>query len=425
MLILPAGSALSEFRREKLLEMISGIEPTVVALDAHYFFLVETKGSLDASASDGLADLLGSEPVSSTESSRSPSCYAVPRLGTISPWSTKATDIVRRCGLLQVLRIERGIEWTLSTIAGATIQVTAQSVCGQLLHDPMVESLINKSPELARVFAVAEPGNLRFVDVLGSGRETLVEANEKWGLALSFDEVDFLLTQFQRMGRNPTDAELMMFAQVNSEHCRHKIFNANWKIDGVSQPHTLFSMIRSTHEKFGSTTLVAYNDNAAVIPAPSATWFGATGERDIYQYAIEPLHIVAKVETHNHPTAISPFPGAATGSGGEIRDEGATGRGAKPRAGLTGFSVSNLHLPGAAMPWEMTPRRPPRIASPLRIMIDGPLGGAAFNNEFGRPNIGGYFRTFEVADADGSQTRRRGYHKPIMLAGGIGNIREG
>ena len=206
----------------------------------------------------------------------------------------------------------------------------------------------------------------------------------------------------------------MMFAQVNSEHCRHKIFNANWKIDSVSQPHTLFSMIRSTHEKFGSTTLVAYNDNAAVIPAPSATWFGATGEKDIYQYAIEPLHIVAKVETHNHPTAISPFPGAATGSGGEIRDEGATGRGAKPRAGLTGFSVSNLHLPGAAMPWEMPPRRLQRIASPLQIMIDGPLGGAAFNNEFGRPNIGGYFRTFEVADTDGSHVRRRGYHKPIM-----------
>ena len=244
MLILPAGSALSEFRREKLLEMISGIEPTIVALSAHYFFLVETKKSLDASASDRLVDLLGSEPVSSTESFRSPSCYVVPRLGTISPWSTKATDIVRRCGLLQVLRIERGIEWTLSTIAGATIQVTAKSICGQLLYDPMVESLINKSPELARVFAVAEPGNLRFVDVLGSGRETLVEANEKWGLALSFDEVDFLLTQFQRMGRNPTDAELMMFAQVNSEHCRHKIFNANWKIDRVSQPQTLFSMIR-------------------------------------------------------------------------------------------------------------------------------------------------------------------------------------
>ena len=216
-----------------------------------------------------------------------------------------------------------------------------------------------------------------------------------------------------------------MFAQVNSEHCRHKIFNANWKIDSVSQPHTLFSMIRSTHEKFGSTTLVAYNDNAAVIPAPSATWFGATGEKDIYQYAIEPLHIVAKVETHNHPTAISPFPGAATGTGGEFRDEGANGRGAKPRAGLTGFSVSNLHLPGAAMPWEMAPRRPQRIASPLQIMIDGPLGGAAFNNEFGRPNIGGYFRTFEVTDADGSNARRRGYHKPIMLAGGFGNIREG
>ena len=425
MLILPAGSALSEFRREKLLEMVNGIEPTVVGLDAHYFFLVQAQGSLDALASDCLVDLLDSEPVSYTRSSRNPSCYVVPRLGTISPWSTKATDIVRRCGLLQVLRIERGIEWKLSTTAGAVIQVTATSVCGQLLYDPMVESLINKPPELARVFSVAEPGSLRFVDVLGSGRESLVEVNEKWGLALSFDEVDFLFTQFQRMGRNPTDAELMMFAQVNSEHCRHKIFNANWKIDSVSQPHTLFSMIRSTHEKFGSTTLVAYNDNAAVIPAPSATWFGATGEKDIYQYAIEPLHIVAKVETHNHPTAISPFPGAATGSGGEIRDEGATGRGAKPRAGLTGFSVSNLHLPGAAMPWEMAPRRPQRIASPLQIMIDGPLGGAAFNNEFGRPNIGGYFRTFEVADADGSHARRRGYHKPIMLAGGIGNIREG
>ena len=421
MLILGGGPALSRFRVEKLVAEATARALGLDDLKAHFFYLVDMpddllpgeiqvlQSLLDATVADADRVVASVEPL-----------LVLPRWGTRSPWSTKATEIARRCGLERLSRVERGIAWHCSESASAS---SVSDQLGDLIHDPMTESVTRDKASLDRIFHVAATGALEFVDVISGGLSALQEANQRQGFALSPEECDYLVAQFQQLGRNPTDTELMMFAQVNSEHCRHKIFNARWSIDGVDQPLSLFEMIRSTHERHGEKTLVAYRDNAAVIKGYPASWFlphPATGE---YIQLAEPLHLVAKVETHNHPTGISPFPGAATGSGGEIRDEGATGRGGKPKAGITGFSVSDLRLPDWNMPWELEPQHPQHLATPLQIMLAGPIGAASFNNEFGRPNIGGYFRTLEVLADSNKGAPRRGYHKPIMLAGGLGNIR--
>jgi phosphoribosylformylglycinamidine synthase len=349
-----------------------------------------------------------------------PTFLIIPRPGTLSPWSSKATDIAHNCGLQHhVRRIERGIAWYLES--AASLNADELAALKPLLHDRMTEAVLAPDDDPAILFAHAEPAPLTLVEVLSRGRPALNTANRELGLALSEDEIDYLLDSFTRLERNPTDVELMMFAQANSEHCRHKIFNADWIIDGVKQDRSLFAMIRNTHECHPDDVLSAYHDNAAVMSGFSAGRFFPDPADGQYRYHPEAMPILMKVETHNHPTAISPFPGAATGSGGEIRDEGAAGRGAKPKAGLCGFSVSNLRIPGFIQPWEREYGKPDRIASALNIMLEGPLGAAAFNNEFGRPNLAGYFRSFEQ---DGPDGQRRGYHKPIMIAGGLGNIRE-
>ncbi|NLG76156.1 MAG: phosphoribosylformylglycinamidine synthase [Xanthomonadaceae bacterium] len=353
--------------------------------------------------------------------SKSSRIVVVPRPGTISPWSSKATDIAHVCGLDAIERIERGIAYEL--LAEGELTQDALREIAPVLYDRMTESALFAIEDAARLFAHDPPRPLRTVPLLARGRAALEEANETLGLALSPDEIDYLVASFQRLERDPTDVELMMFAQANSEHCRHKIFNADWIIDGEPQQKSLFAMIKNTYAKSPNGVLSAYRDNAAVIEGPHGRRWFADVRTQRYMFHDEPIDILMKVETHNHPTAISPFPGAATGSGGEIRDEGATGRGAKPKAGLAGFSVSNLRIPGFIQPWEQDLGRPARIASALDIMIEGPLGAAAFNNEFGRPNIMGYFRTFETEVESQARSGLRGYHKPIMIAGGLGNIR--
>ncbi len=341
----------------------------------------------------------------------------MPRLGTISSWASKATDIARTCSL-PVHRIERGRVYELA-VRSVLTDADRQRIA-PLLHDRMTETLLAEPPREDVLFAAHAPRPVRTVDVLAGGRAALERANAELGLALARDEIDYLAEQFAALKRNPTDIELMMFAQANSEHCRHKIFNADWVIDGERAPKSLFAMIRNTHARSPHGVLSAYKDNAAVVEGAEAHWFWPDAGTNVYVYSQEPAHIAIKVETHNHPTAISPSPGAATGSGGEIRDEGATGRGAKPKAGLVGFTVSHLELPGWRQPWERSsPGKPDRIASPLAIMLDGPIGAASFNNEFGRPNLAGYFRT-SLIEANGIW---RGYHKPIMIAGGLGNVR--
>jgi phosphoribosylformylglycinamidine synthase len=377
-------------------------------LAAEHWYFVECDGELAADDIARLKDLLGI-PASLPAELKGTLVLVTPRLGTISPWSSKATDIARNCGFATVKRVERGIAYHF---AGAE-----KSAVAALLHDRMTESVLDSLDAVDELFHHYEPQPLTTVDILKGGRAALVAANGELGLALSEDEIDYLVDNFGKLGRNPTDVELMMFAQANSEHCRHKIFNATWTVDGQEQPLSLFGMIRETHKAHPEGTVVAYSDNASVIEGAKIKRFlpGAGGK---YAYVEDSTHILAKVETHNHPTAISPFPGAATGSGGEIRDEGATGRGSKPKAGLCGFSVSDLNIPGHRQPWESGYGKPDRIASALDIMIEGPLGAAAFNNEFGRPNLAGYFRTFEQ-EFNGEV---RGYHKPIMIAGGVGNI---
>ncbi|MDX1649202.1 MAG: phosphoribosylformylglycinamidine synthase, partial [Myxococcota bacterium] len=352
---------------------------------------------------------------------RGASLLVVPRPGTVSPWSSKATDIARICGLAPKLRrLERGVRWTVAADTDGALAIAAD-----VLHDRMTETVLADMEEAPRLFARAEPAPLEHVDVLGTGRAALVEADRRLGLALAKDEIDYLVEGFRRLGRNPTDVELMMFAQANSEHCRHKIFNATFTVDGETKADSLFRMIRRTTERAPDGVLSAYHDNAAVLAGSEAGRFFPDPETGVYDAHPEPVHIAIKVETHNHPTAISPFPGAATGAGGEIRDEGATGRGAKPKAGLTGFAVSDLRLPDAARPWEDAAGRPPRLASPLDIMLEGPIGAAAFNNEFGRPALGGFFRSFEARVPGPGGEEHRGYHKPIMLAGGWGSVRPG
>lgn len=347
-----------------------------------------------------------------------------PRPGTISPWSSKSTDIANNCGLTKIIRLERGLIYYVSTEDSSPLTPAQQSTLNNLLHDRMMETIFKDLNDATALFASAEPGELTSIDIEHGGKNALVQANIDLGLALADDEVNYLFENFSKLGRNPHDIELYMFAQANSEHCRHKIFNADWTIDGVKQPKSLFKMIRNTHEVNPDFVLSAYKDNAAVMVGNKGGRFFPNPATNVYGYHHEDIQILMKVETHNHPTAISPYPGAATGSGGEIRDEGATGIGSKPKAGLVGFSVSNLRIPGFEQPWETDFGKPNRIVSALDIMTEGPLGGAAFNNEFGRPAILGYFRTYEeqVNSFNGSEVR--GYHKPIMLAGGLGNIRD-
>lgn len=385
---------------------------------AEFWHFVAATRALDRAEQARLERLLTYGPKREAVAEEGTLLLVVPRIGTISPWSSKATDIARHCGLEAIERIERGVAYWASRAGGQGLGGDERAALAPFLHDRMTETVLDDFHETARLFQHVAPQPLSTVDVLGGGIAALERANREVGLALSPDEIEYLAENFVRMGRNPTDVELMMFAQANSEHCRHKIFNAEWVIDGEAQPNTLFGMIRTTHARNPRGTLVAYSDNSSVIEgAPTARFYPEAG--GAYRYQDELTHILMKVETHNHPTAISPYAGAATGPGGEIRDEGATGRGAKPKAGLTGFSVSNLQIPAFVQPWERDGVGvPSRIATPLKIMLDGPIGGAAFNNEFGRPNLAGYFRTFEQRVG----TEVRGYHKPIMIAGGVGNI---
>jgi phosphoribosylformylglycinamidine synthase len=426
MLILRGAPALSAFRLDKLAQKLAFIHPDTRLRHAEFVHFAELQGELGEEHRAVLERLLeygpGSARVSAAELAGASLRLVVPRPGTISPWSSKASDIAHNCGLQQVLRLERGIAWYLDLPAGLDSAGLAQ--VDALLHDRMTEAVLADFDEARQLFRHATPAPLVVVDVLGGGREALVAADRSLGLALAGDEIDYLVESFIRLGRNPNDVELMMFAQANSEHCRHKIFNASWSIDGQQQDHSLFAMIRNTNDCGGDNVLSAYSDNAAVVAGHLAGRFYPDPVSSEYQFSQENIHLLMKVETHNHPTAIAPFPGAGTGSGGEIRDEGAVGRGSKPKVGLTGFSVSNLRIPGYNQPWELDYGRPGRIVSALDIMVEGPLGGAAFNNEFGRPNLCGYFRTFEMWAPGPAGDEVRGYHKPIMIAGGYGNIRE-
>lgn len=420
MLELRGAPALSPFRLTKLLEQLEAHVPQVGGVYAEFVHLVDVAGELSASELDVLKQLLTYGPKLAAEQPQGEVFVVVPRFGTISPWSSKATDIAHNCGLQKIKRVERGVVYYVT----GSLDAAARQAVLNILYDRMTETVLTDVSAAAQLFQRAEPKPLTAIDMLAGGREALVEANQRLGLALADDEIDYLLENFIEMGRNPNDIELMMFAQANSEHCRHKIFNADWSIDGEAQDKSLFAMIRNTTHLSGEGVLSAYSDNSAVIAGSRAGRFFPNPETKEYSANDEEIHILMKVETHNHPTAIAPFPGAATGSGGEIRDEGATGQGAKPKAGLTGFSVSNLNIPGFEQPWEGDYGKPDRIVSALDIMTEGPLGGAAFNNEFGRPNLCGYFRTYEEKVPGAAGDEMRGYHKPIMIAGGLGNIRD-
>ncbi len=418
MLILQGQNAFSRFRLEKLQRKVQAKLPNFSIASAHEIYLIDAE-QITTAQTEQLKNLLSAtgEPKQSTTSL---SFYVVPRIGTISSWSSKATDIAKICDMNFVRRIEHGICYQCN--ATNVYQDELQQVA-EILHDRMTESVCFNRDELDQVFAEHRSKPMLIVDVLSQGRAALAAANKNLGLALADDEIDYLVSAFKKLKRNPSDVELMMFAQVNSEHCRHKIFKADWIIDHHKQSNTLFGMIKNTYEENSSGVLSAYKDNAAIIQGPYVSRFWSDPSTHQYHYQTEANHLVIKVETHNHPTAISPFAGAATGAGGEIRDEGAVGRGAKPKAGLAGFSVSNLHIPGFKQPWEQQENRPPHLASALEIMLEGPIGAASFNNEFGRPNISGYFRTFEMTIKSFHGDTVRGYHKPIMIAGGLGNIR--
>jgi phosphoribosylformylglycinamidine synthase len=414
-LILDGGNALSEFRVQQLLPRLQAICPDVSGLSGHYLHLVASESTLEADAHQVLTSLLtyGDPALPTGNDALNWNLFVSPRLGTVSPWASKATDIAHNCGL-RVRRIERLVEYRLQMRFASqvqSLQAQIQLALADVLHDRMTESILSNREDALALFTELQAQALLHVDVLKGGREALVKANQEFGMALAEDEIDYLLSSFQQLGRNPTDVELMMFAQANSEHCRHKIFNAQFTIDGQAQAHSLFGMIRHTHQQNPQHTVVAYSDNASIMTGHEVERFVARNG-GVYVKETARHHVLMKVETHNHPTAISPFPGASTGAGGEIRDEGATGRGSKPKAGLTGFTVSKL--------WDSPYGKPDHMASPLQIMTEGPLGGAAFNNEFGRPNLLGYFREYEQV-VDGVL---RGYHKPIMIAGGLGVIDE-
>ncbi len=422
MLTLRGAPALSDFRLNKLLMRLTGIVGDGVGLSADYVHFVELDGEPGEADSQVLEQLLDYGPAHEAAPEEGRMFLVVPRPGTISPWSSKATDIARNCGLDQVRRIERGIAYWVS---GGAPDKAMQAEIAAELHDRMTQIVLTDMAAAEMLFRHAHPKPFGTVDILGGGHAALRAANGALGLALSDDEVEYLVESFTTLGRNPSDVELMMFAQANSEHCRHKIFNASWSIDGEAREHSLFAMIRNSTELAPTDVLSAYKDNAAVITGCEGYRFYPDPNTGVYGRHDEDIHILMKVETHNHPTAISPDPGAATGAGGEIRDEGATGTGAKPKAGLCGFSVSNLRIPGAEQPWETDFGKPDRIENALDIMLEGPIGAAAFNNEFGRPNLLGYFRTFEQQVPSDGGAELRGYHKPIMLAGGLGNIRAG
>jgi phosphoribosylformylglycinamidine synthase len=442
MLILPGSNALSAFRTQRLLLQLQDIDAAIVGVTARFLHFVDASVSLSQDDIGRLDALLTyGEPFSG--SAEGDEFVVIPRFGTISPWASKATDIAHNCGMAQIRRVERGVSYHIQMKSGLLggakrLQGASVEAVAAALHDRMTEMVLRSADDAAGLFRELEAKPLAFIDLMAGGKGALVQANSELGLALSDDEIDYLVSAFTQARRNPTDVELMMFAQANSEHCRHKIFNADWTIDGERQSKSLFAMIRNTHELHPKGTIVAYSDNSSIIEGATVSRFYPRGamQGNVYAASDELTHILMKVETHNHPTAISPFPGASTGAGGEIRDEGATGRGAKPKAGLTGFTVSNLMVTHAVQSWEnardvtepVAQRqahaqggiygKPDRIASALQIMIDGPIGGAAFNNEFGRPNLGGYFRTYEQ-NIGGAV---HGYHKPIMIAGGIGSI---
>ncbi len=432
-LTLPGPSALSAFRRDRLLRRLTDSSLPVTGVCARYEHFVWLDGEWDDAGRAHLAAFLdyGELPNAAASDRHALVLRVVPRLGTVSPWASKATDIAHNCGFSSIRRIERGIRYALTLDRGllntrkiGSEQLAAVAAC---LHDRMTETVVDADFDGRALFQSLVGKPVRRIPVCGEGRAALSRANHELGLALSDDEIDYLVAAFGGLGRDPTDVELMMFAQANSEHCRHKIFNARWIVDGAARESTLFDFIRATHAAQPAGTVVAYSDNSAVMQGGSVGLFDAApapvdsgdGPR-VYAHREALMHILMKVETHNHPTAIAPFPGAATGAGGEIRDEGATGRGSKPKAGLTGFTVSNLRFSDAAEPWEADdlPCPPARIASPLDIMTEGPIGAAAFNNEFGRPNLLGYFRCYEQRVGG----RVWGYHKPIMLAGGLGGV---
>ena len=426
MLTLRGAPALSAFRLDKLAQKFSAIHPEIQLLCPEYLHFAELLAPLEPARLEILNSLLtyGPAPAALPEDkmARAALLLVVPRPGTISPWSSKATDIAHNCGLHEIERLERGIAWYFLLPGDITGEQTV--ALRALVHDRMTESVFDSVDAAQQLFSHATPAPMESVNVLVGGRDALAAADSKLGLALAGDEIDYLVESFTALGRNPNDVELMMFAQANSEHCRHKIFNASWSIDGQQQEHSLFKMIRNTHECGGENVLSAYSDNAAVVAGHVAGRFYPDPETCEYGFSQEDIHLLMKVETHNHPTAIAPFPGAGTGSGGEIRDEGAVGRGSKPKVGLTGFSVSNLNIPGYEQAWESHYGKPGRIVSALDIMLEGPIGGAAFNNEFGRPNLCGYFRSFEITAPGVNGDEVRGYHKPIMIAGGYGNIRQ-
>ena len=422
MIILQGTPAHSDSHLQKILLNLQKNNIPVLKISADFIHVVQENEALTEQEEQILARILEYGPKRESKKAEGSLLIVSPRPGTISPWSSKATDIAHICGLSKIARLERAIAYHISFATSVSESVLEQ--VKSLIHDRMTESVFSSFESLSVLFTKETPRPLKEIPILTEGKEALVKADKEMGLALAPDEIDYLVSNFKALNRNPSDVELYMFAQANSEHCRHKVFGAEWTIDDKKMDKSLFQMIKNTYEMHHTNILSAYKDNAAVMTGTEAGRFYADPKTNKYDFHKENVHILMKVETHNHPTAISPFPGAATGSGGEIRDEGATGRGSKPKAGLTGFSVSNLKIPGNIQPWEIDFGKPSRIASALDIMIDGPLGGAAFNNEFGRPNILGYFRTFEmeVPTAEGNEIR--GYHKPIMLAGGLGNIKE-
>lgn len=419
MLELIGSKALSAFRKQRLLTKITQTVQQVSDISAEYIHFADVEGTLSEKDLDTLKRVLTYGPKSDGIEHLGTRLLVVPRASTLSPWSSKATDIAQHCGLGQINRLERGIAYYVQG------QLSEQQLLevSKLLHDRMTERVLREGEQADDMFVHAAPGLLASVDILAQGRQALVEANQTMGLALSADEIDYLVDNFTALARNPNDIELMMFAQANSEHCRHKIFNADWQIDGQQKENSLFGMIKNTAKQSPKGIISKYSDNAAVAEGSDADVMIRDADSRAYHYVEEHVPYLMKVETHNHPTAISPYPGAATGSGGEIRDEGATGRGSRTKAGLTGFTVSHLNIPGFSQPWEQSIGKPDRIASALDIMLDGPLGGVAFNNEFGRPNLTGYFRTFEQNVPQSGGVKARGYHKPIMLAGGVGSVR--
>ena len=407
-------TALSGFRTKKLLSSLQKIDSKITGIRAEYIHFADVSGKITETSNAELVRLLTyGTPLKTQEDGEL--FLVVPRTGTISPWSSKATDIAQNAGLNGVKRIERGI----AIFIDSESRINRAKITPHL-HDRMTEEVFSSIRSAEILFTQSLPKKLETVEILRGGVKALSKASQKLGLALTVDEIDYLVAAYKKMKRNPTDIELTMFAQVNSEHCRHKIFNADWIVEGKKQPKSLFKMIKNTYEIHSTDVLSAYSDNAAVLRGAKGGRFFANPKTKVYSYHREPIHSVIKVETHNHPTAIAPHPGAGTGVGGEIRDEGATGCGARPKMGLAGYTVSNLLIPGAEQPWEKNYGKPERIVSALEIMLESPIGAAGYANEFGRPNLLGYFRTFE--QAEGSE--RWGYHKPIMIAGGLGNIRD-